>query len=84
MPISISYNMSLTQTDDEFILLLNNNFLSLYNYINNKYENLLEPIEYYDILMSLYTLQNNLSNKDILKLTFQNSSNFIWSGIIKE
>lgn len=86
MPISAAYNMNLTQTDDDFVLLLNNDFSSIYQYIYNVYGESEENISLYHLLTALEAYWKNGDYSENLKLTFQmsNIDNYIWSGIIKE
>ena len=86
MPISAAYNMSLTQTDDDFVLLLNNDFSSIYQYIYDIYGETEENISLYHLLTALEAYWKNGENKENLKLTMSmnNIDNYVWSGIIKE
>lgn len=86
MPISAAYNMNLTQTDDDFVLLLNNDFSSIYQYIYDIYGESEQNVSLYHLLTALEAYWKNSESGDNLKLTFQmnNIDNYIWSGIIKE
>jgi len=86
MPISAAYNMKLTQTDDDFVLLLNNDFSAIYQYIYDVYGETEQNISLYHLLTALEAYWKNGENRKKLKLTISmnNIDNYIWSGIIKE
>lgn len=86
MPISIAYNISLTNTDDDFILLLNNNFSSIYQYIYNVYGETEDNISLYHLLTALQAYWKNYEEEETLRLTLSmnNIDNYIWSGTVKE
>ena len=86
MPVSVAYNMNLTQTEDDFVLLLNNDFSSIYQYIYDIYGETEENISLYHLLTALEAYWKNGENGENLKLTMSmnNIDNYVWSGIIKE
>lgn len=86
MPISAAYNMSLTQTDDDFVLLLKNDFSSIYQYIYDIYGETEENISLYHLLTALEAYWKNSENGENLKLTLSmnNIDNYVWTGTVKE
>ena len=86
MPISAAYNMNLTQTDDDFILLLYNDFSSIYQYIYNVYGETEENVSLYHLLTALQAYWKNYEEEETLRLTLSmnNIDNYIWTGLIKE
>lgn len=86
MPISVAYNMNLTQTEDNFVLLLQNNFSSIYQYIYDIYGETEENISLYHLLTALEAYWKNGENRENLKLTMSmnNIDNYVWTGTVKE
>ena len=86
MPISVAYNISLTQTEDNFVLLLQNNFSSIYQYIYDVYGETEENISLYHLLNAFEAYWKKYESEETLKLTLtmNNIDNYVWSGITKE
>lgn len=63
MPISVAHNMKLSQTEDDFVLKLENNFSSIYRYIR----------EVYDVDLSKYSYTEDENHNYLL--TDYNSNN---------
>ena len=86
MPISAAYNMNLTQTEDDFVLLLKNDFSSIYQYIYDVYGESEQNISLYHLLTALEAYWKKYESGETLKLTLSmnNIDNYVWSGMIKE
>ena len=86
MPISTAYNMNLTQTEDNFVLLLQNDFSSIYQYIYDVYGETEDNISLYHLLTALEEYWKKYDSKETLKLTLSMNDidDYIWAGTAKE
>ena len=85
MPVSVAYNMNMTQTEDNFVLLLQNNFSSIYQYIYDVYGETEENVLLYHLLTALEAYWKKQEEETLkLTLSMNNIDNYVWSGTVKE